>query len=235
MSYAASKRGKITSKERAALERERAEAARRAAAARRRRNRILAWGGGTVAVALAVVVTVVQVQAAQARAARMGPENMISDGIVFYGDGEGLAALTTEANGPGTDPAPTGSARPFGVVDLQVFVDYTDPDAATFWATNADEIADRLDAGEASVEIHPIAPGPDALAPAAAVACVAHVSPDDAVTAHAALLEAQDRLADAGHDRGRNRVDRLDGGHDIELVRAHRVERKGKRERGRNP
>lgn len=197
MSYAATKRGKAASK--AAREAARREAERRAReeARRRRRNRILAALAAVVVVAVVATITVTQVQAARERARLTGPENMRSDGIVLYGDTEKVIGLTTDPNGPGAPAQATSHVRAFGIVDVKVYADYTDPDAAAFWAAVGEDLTERVAEGDVTVEIHAIGQSQAAVAAARALACVADTRPDDGLTAHGALLAAQDRLATA--------------------------------------
>lgn len=198
MSYAATKRGKSASKANRAAARAAAERAAREAEARRRRTRLLVAAGVVVALLVAALITATQVRAAQERARLTGPENMVSDGIALYGDENGqVIGLTTEANGPDVDPRPNGDVRGFGVADVTLYTDYTDADAATFWATSGDEIVERLEGGSYILELHAIGETPAARAAARALACVADAAPDAAIAAHGALLAAQDRLAGA--------------------------------------
>lgn len=200
MSYAASKRGKVQSSQAQAARRAAEEKARREAAARRRRRLALGWGGAAVVLVAGVAVTVVQVQAAQARERLRGPDNMMSDGLVMYGDTESIVGLETRSNGPDEDAAPTGSARVLGIADLKLFVDYTDPEPAEFWAANSDALSERMINGDVTVEIHPIGDDDASIAAAAAFACVAEHDRDSGLLAHGALLAAQDRIAAATAD-----------------------------------
>lgn len=197
MSYAASKRGKVQSKEAEAARRVAEEQARREAAAKRRRRLALTWGGAAVVLAVAATVTVTQVQAAQARERLRGPKNMMSDGLVMYGDTEKILGLVTDANGPDADARATGATRFLGVADLKLFVDYTDPEPAEFWAATGDELSDRLLPGDVSLEIHPIGDDATSIAAAAAFGCVAEKAPNSGLVAHGALLAAQDAIVAA--------------------------------------
>ncbi len=197
MSYAASKRGKVQSNQAQAARRAAEEQARQEAAAKRRRRLVLGWGSGAVVLVAAVAVTVVQVQAAQARDRLRGPDNMISDGLVMYGDTEKVVGLDVDGNGPGTDAAPTGSARVLGIADLKLFVDYTDPEPAEFWAANGEALSERMINGDVTLEIHPIGDDDASIAAAAAFGCVAEDDRDSGLLAHGALLAAQDRIAAA--------------------------------------
>ncbi|GEN81150.1 thioredoxin domain-containing protein [Actinotalea fermentans] len=198
MSYAASKRGKVQSSQAQAARRAAEEQARREAAARRRRRALLTWGGAGLVLVIAAVVTVTQVQAAQARDRLRGPHNMMSDGLVMYGDTESIVGLVTDANGPGTDPVATGSTRFLGVADVRLFVDYTDPQPAEFWAASGEALSERMINGDVSLEIHPIGDDATSIAAAAAFGCVADKAPDSGLVAHGALLAAQDRIVAAG-------------------------------------
>lgn len=200
MSYAARKRGKVQSIQAQAARREAEEKARREAVARRRRRLVLTWGSAAVVVVAAAAITVTQVQAAQARDRLRGPANMMSDGLLMYGDTEKVLGLVTEANGPGKEATPTGSARVLGVADLKLFVDYTDPDPAAFWAATGETLSERLVAGDVSLEIHPIGDDDASIAAAAALGCVAQYAPDSGLVAHGALLAAQEDITAATVD-----------------------------------
>jgi hypothetical protein len=197
MSYAASKRGKVQHVQAQEARREAEERARKEAAARRRRRRVLAWGGSALVLVVAAVVTVTQVQAAQARDLLRGPRNMMSDGLVMYGDTENVIGLVTEANGPGTEAQATGSTRFLGVTDLKLYVNYTDPEPAAFWAANGDAMREQMLNGDVSLEIHPIGDDAASVAAAAAFGCVAQNAPDEGLVAHGALLAAQDAITAA--------------------------------------
>ena len=197
MSYAASKRGKVQSKEAEAARRAAEERARKEAAARRRRRRILGWGGAAVVLVVAATVTVVQVQAAQARERLRGPHNMMADGLVMYGDGDAIVGLETGANGPGTEPAGSGNARMLGIADLKLFVNYTDPEPAEFWAANGEALSERMVDGDVTLEIHPIGDDAASISAAAAFGCVAEYDRGSGLAAHGALLAAQDRIVAA--------------------------------------
>lgn len=147
---------KLPKKDRKALAREMARLERERQAAVRRRNRWLAWTGVGTSVAVVVVIAVLVVSS-QARAARFGPHNMLSDGVVLSGDGSAITATRTSALAPDADPTPTVVDRTSGVVDLTVYADYRDPQAQQFWATNGESIETWVTNGYATLEIHPLA------------------------------------------------------------------------------
>ncbi len=200
MSYAARKRGKVQSIQAQEARRAAEEQARAEAAARRRRRLVLVWGSAAAVLVVAAAITVVQVQAAQARDRLRGPANMMSDGLVVYGDTEELLSLATEANGPDRDATATGDTRFLGIADLKLYVDYTDAEPAEFWAANGETLSERMIDGDVTLEIHPIGDDEASIAAAAAFACVAEKAPDSGLAAHGALLAAQDSLLAAAPD-----------------------------------
>jgi len=147
---------KLPKKDRKALARELARMEREREAQRRRRNRRLGWAGAGTTVVAAGVVVALAVQAS-ARAAQVGPSNMLSDGIVLTGDGSALTATRTSALDPGESPVATVVDRTTGVVDLVLYLDYRDPQAQEFWAASAAQIEQWVTGGYATLEIHPLA------------------------------------------------------------------------------
>lgn len=167
-------------------------------AARRRRARIAAVTAATVVVlGGGTALAVLQVHDAQARAALAGPNNMLADGVHLTGDGTTVTALRTSANDADTPPVATPVDRSTGVLEVVWHVDYTDPDAATFWTTNEKTVRTMLTAGQLTLELHPIGTDDAAVAAGGALACVADLAQDKALDVHGALLAAQDQLADA--------------------------------------
>lgn len=200
MSYASSSRSKQARAEREARQRERARLERRRAIARRRSRRALIALGIVAVLGGGTALTVTQVQAAHARAALDGPNNMLSDGVFLSGDGSTVTALVTSANDADTPPVATAVDRTAGVPDAVWHVDYTDPDAATFWATNGKTIRDLVTNGQLTLELHPIGHDDAALAAGGVLACVADTDQAAALDVHDALLTAADQLAAATPD-----------------------------------
>ncbi|MEV7972541.1 hypothetical protein [Cellulomonas sp. NPDC089187] len=218
---------KLPKKDRRALAREMARIEREREAARRRRNRRLGWSAAGLTVVAAGAVTVLAVQAS-ARASHIGPQNMLSDGVVLSGDGSAVTAARTTALDPGDDPTPTVVDRTSGVVDLTLYLDYQSPEAAAFWAANGEALDSWVTQGLATLEIHPLAvldgsavaaptPSPTAsqtaepttaatidttgdysLRAANTLACVADTLPDNVLSVHEALLTQQPELDAAG-------------------------------------
>lgn len=217
---------KLPKKDRRVLARELARIERERELARRRRNRRLGWTGAGLAVVAVGVVAVLVVQSS-ARAAHLGPKNMLSDGVVLTGDGSTVTATRTSALDPDTEPTPTVVDRSSGALDLVLYLDYRSPQAQTFWAANGDQIDSWVTQGLATLELHPVAvlddaavaaPTPTAAASPAptapsasidttgdysvraanALACVADTVPDNALSVHQALIGAQPDLGAAG-------------------------------------
>jgi len=159
-----------------------------------RRNKILLQGGIGVA-AIGIVVVVALVIMGSIRPAVPGPANMASDGILI---GEGLTAVTTSALEPDAKPVASEPDTTGTVANIRVYVDYLCPFCGQFETTNGDQIANWVDSGAATVEIHPIAilTGRSAgsqysLRAANAAACVANYSPDDFYAFNSALFVDQ--------------------------------------------
>ncbi|HMO11720.1 MAG TPA: hypothetical protein PKB06_09520 [Actinotalea sp.] len=172
------------------------EVARELKATEERRRRRSTLIRRVVAAVAAVGVLVVAVLGAQAWVAgrNRGPVNMISDGVLIGGDGTQTYASSTPALAQGDQPEPSIDNRAFGVLDAVLYVDYTDPEAATLWATAAESLTGPVTGGQATLELHPIAPdgSASAVAAAAALGCVAELAPDRVLAAHTALLGGTD-------------------------------------------
>lgn len=119
-----------------------------------------------------------------------GPANMASDGILLSGYQGNVYATRNAAVPQGGTPTATVPSRELNVLDTVLYVDYSDPKAATLWSTAGAALTAGVQAESVTLEIHPIAPGgsASATAAAAAMACVAELAPDSALTANNALL-----------------------------------------------
>ncbi|WHP17069.1 hypothetical protein [Cellulomonas sp. ES6] len=147
---------KLPKKERKALARELARLQREREARRRRRNRRLGWAGAGTGAVAAGVVAVLLVQAS-VRAGQVGPLGMLSDGVVLSGDGSTVSVVPTDAIPAGSAPVATAVDRTSGVLDLVLYVDYRSPEAAALWQADGSEIAQWVTAGNATLEVHPLA------------------------------------------------------------------------------
>lgn len=198
----------MTKRERQAFVRELARQERERQARQRRRRRILGWSaaGGVVVLAVAGGITAGVVSAGNAAAAEAakkaeaaaaaarGPANMLTDGLLLKsaGDGATVTPVSTGALEGGATPTTSASeVSTTGVLDVQLYVDPTSADAATFWAADGATLQSGLTAGDLTLELHPIAQtgGDDALAAVAAFGCFAALQPDAALAAWNAMLQ----------------------------------------------
>ncbi|RUQ98031.1 thioredoxin domain-containing protein [Labedella endophytica] len=183
----------MTKKERKEFQREIARIEREQERKRRKQRKITTIILTIVAI-LAVLALVGWAILTALQNANRGPANMLSDGIVLTGDGTAITATPTEALEWGAEPVPTSEGMAENQVNLRLYVDYSDPDAAVFTAANLEQVQQWVTAGYASLEVHPVAPSGDgfALRAANAAACVASYAPDSFLTAHTALLAEQE-------------------------------------------
>jgi hypothetical protein len=198
----------MTKRERQAFVREAARQERERQARQRRRRRIAAWSAAGAAVVLAVAggITAGVVSASNAAAAEAakkaeaaadaarGPANMLTDGLLLKSAEDGATAtpVTTGALEGGAKPGKSASeVATTGVLDVQLYIDPTSTEAATFWSTEGAALQSRLVAGDLTLELHPIAQtgGADALAAVAAFGCFASRQPDAALAAWNAMLQ----------------------------------------------
>jgi protein-disulfide isomerase len=164
-----------------------------------RRNRILLIGGSTVAI-LAIFAVVAVVLINSNKPAGPGPENMASDGIVFTGSDAGVTAVPTKAIPAGGDPTPTDTAALGDKIQLNIvtYVDYRCPFCNEFETANAQTIQSLVEAGVASLEVHPISildrvsnGTKYSTRSANAMACVANFDPDNFLSVQTALFASQ--------------------------------------------
>lgn len=166
-----------------------------------RRNKVFLQGGIAI-VAVAIVALVAIVIMNSIRPAGPGPSNMASDGVLV---GEGMAAVETSALLPDSKPQASKPDTTGTIANIRVYVDYLCPFCGQFETTNSEQIAQWVDSGAATVEIHPIsiltsksAGTQYSLRAANAAACVANYSPDNFYAVNAALFAAQPEEGSAG-------------------------------------
>lgn len=192
----------LAKKDRRALAREILRMQREEERKRKRRRRIITRTSlSVVGVAAATVATIGIVNAVTGPT--LGPLNMLSDGILFSGDGTATTATTTEALASDSEPVATTFDTSTGVLTIVEYVDYRSDDAALFETTNGSTVQSSVTAGYATLEIHPVAlldtDSSDYSARAAnAVACVADTEPDSVLAVHNALATAQPDLTASG-------------------------------------
>ncbi len=158
-----------------------------------RRNRALLQGG-LIIVALGIVAVVTLIIISSIRPPASGPLNMASDGIVI---GQGFAAESTPALEAGEEPIRSAPAEGDPIA-IEIYLDYQCPFCQVFEETNADQIANLVEQGVATVEYKPVAILDRASAgsrystrSANAAACVANYAPDSYYDVNAALFEQQ--------------------------------------------
>lgn len=163
---------------------------RRLAEQRRRRRRRTTMRVVAGVSALVVVAGAALGARAWVHGRNRGPANMASDGILLSGYQGQVYATRNAAVPQGGTPTANIPSRELGVLDTVLYVDYSDPAAATLWSTAGAALTAGVQAESVSLEIHPIAPDGSASATAAAraMACVAELAPDAALTANDALL-----------------------------------------------
>ena len=166
-----------------------------------RRNRVFLQGGIAVA-AIAIVGIIALIIVNSIRPVGPGPANMASDGVLI---GEGLTTVKTPALQPDAKPVASVPDATGTVADIRVYVDYLCPYCGEFELNNSDQIAQWVESGAATVEIHPIsiltsksAGTQYSLRAANAAACVANSSPNDFYAFNAALFADQPEEGTAG-------------------------------------
>ncbi len=159
-----------------------------------RRNKVFLQGGiGIAAIAIVALVAVILVNSV--KPAGPGPQNMASDGALI---GEGMVTVLTPALGPNANPRPSEPDPTGAVANIRIYVDYLCPLCGDFEKANTEQIAEWVDSGAATVEIHPVAiltsksAGTKySLRAANAAACVANYAPDNFFAFSSALFVGQ--------------------------------------------
>jgi protein-disulfide isomerase len=178
------------------------EEARLAREKREKRQRLLKWlvpSGVSLAIVLiaALIVTLVVVNQPKPTFPN-GPKNMASDGIVFTGVDGTATATETAGIEKGSKPVATDYDNSDGVAHIVTYIDWTCPACKNFESQYADPIKQLVDAGTATLEVHPIAildrnfTGDRYSSRSAnAAACVANFEPDAFLDVQVAAYEAQ--------------------------------------------
>lgn len=198
----------MTKKERKAYQREINRIERIEQAKHRKVRRVIGWTSFITVAAVAVAGAGWWGYTTIAENYR-GPADMLSDGIVFvstqYSSSNTVTVSTTDPIPAwGTPVATTEDYASTGILNAQVYVDYTSADSATFWTTYATSLESGIvDYSELTVELHPIALDTSndyAVRAVAAMGCVAEYSPDSAWDANTALLQAASDAAENGDE-----------------------------------
>jgi protein-disulfide isomerase len=135
--------------------RQRADAEKR----RKRRNKWFLQGGiglGIVAVAAIVAIVVVNVNNGGGSVSAAGPKNMVTGGIQFTGADGKIEPVTTGGVSADGTPSPVPTADSDGKVKVVEYVDWACPVCKQFEGAYADQIADYVKNGHATLEIHPV-------------------------------------------------------------------------------
>ncbi|HWD63177.1 MAG TPA: thioredoxin domain-containing protein [Humibacter sp.] len=181
--------------------REHARLMREEAAKKAKRRRIIVQssiGAGILVVLLVIVLVVIQV-AKPAQTA--GPQNMLSDGIVLTST---TSYVSTAAIPNGGKPTPTKQAND-GKAHITLYEDLQCPVCQQFEKANDQQIVGWLNAGTATVEIHPVSildrlsSGNRYSSRAAnAMACVAQYDPKDFWAVNRAFYDDQPKEGSNG-------------------------------------
>ncbi|CAN5522294.1 thioredoxin domain-containing protein [soil metagenome] len=148
---------RLTKNDRRELAREQARLAREKQKRSEQRRRWLIPTGVTVGVvAIAAVVVLVVSGSAPAPQTAAGPKNMITDGILFTGEGGTATHVSTSALKPQQTPSPAATPAS-GVKQIVSYVDWSCPSCQAFEETNAAFITAQVAAGKATLEVRPVA------------------------------------------------------------------------------
>lgn len=123
---------------------------------------------------------------------QLGPANMISGGALFTGvDGE-ARIVKTEGMSPGSDPVPTDPEKYDAPARIVTYIDFGCEYCKAFEAANAQQIEEMVAAGEATLEVQPVAiTGEYAVRSGSAMSCLVAQQPEDFFTALSAMYENQ--------------------------------------------
>lgn len=179
-----------TKNQRREAAREKARELRVEQAKKDKRNKLFLQGGIVLGALVIVGIVVSVILASGNQGSYVRPANMASDGIVLTGELDksgtptgNMIAVQQAALADGADAQPTKEDPT--KLNIVIYQDYMCPVCGSFNKANASIIADRVQSGAATVELHPIAildprsMGTNYSTRAAnAAACVATNSPD---------------------------------------------------------
>jgi protein-disulfide isomerase len=169
------------------------------------RRWLIPTGVTVVVLAIVAIVVLVVTTSAPPPQSAAGPKNMISDGILFTGNGGKMVPTTTGAVQASSSPTPHDQPSD-GLAHIVTYVDFTCPACQAFEATNADAIQQLVAQGKATLEVHPIAIldshftlGSNYSTRANNVAaCVANFAPNDFYAVMEAMYAGQGKEQTAG-------------------------------------
>ncbi len=129
---------------------------------------------------------------------------MITDGILFTGQGGKTVATTTPGLKPKQAPSPV-PAPTAGAAQIVSYIDWSCPACKAFEATNGDWIHGQVAAGTASLEVHPVAILNRSYSGSQysqrvnnAAACVANFDPDSFLPVQKAIYAQQPAETSSG-------------------------------------
>jgi protein-disulfide isomerase len=161
---------------------------------KRQHRRRFAFQGGALIVVIAIIAVVVVVvvnnnhasNVKKAKQTTSGPVNMASDGILLTGSNGKITAVKTAAVKANAKPVPTDETKYAGKANIVEYIDFQCPYCDQFETTNLANINKWVEAGKATVEIHPLSfldssSGTNRYSSRAAnaAACVAAYDPND--------------------------------------------------------
>jgi protein-disulfide isomerase len=188
---------RLTKDQRRAAAQEAARIQREKQKRKERRTRIFLIVGSTLAIiGVFAIVGVVLINAN--KPAGPGPANMASDGILFVGSDDGVEVVESDPIPADGTPTATDTDALEPGVHIVTYIDYRCPFCNEFEAANAATIQSLVEAGIASLEVHPISildrvslGSKYSTRAASAAGCVATYAPDQFLDVNAALFAAQ--------------------------------------------
>ncbi|GAA4180881.1 DsbA family protein [Gryllotalpicola koreensis] len=174
--------------------REKARIMREEAKRKQRRNRFIVQGSIGVAIIAVIAIVVLVVVNVSKPTSNAGPKNMISDGFLLTSTTQYVATPAIPHNGK-----PTPTTQPDdGKAHITLYQDLQCPYCDQFEEANDEQLSQWLDAGTATLEIHPISfldssssGNKYSTRAANALACVANYDPQDFFAVNKALYDDQ--------------------------------------------
>ncbi|TPW70157.1 thioredoxin domain-containing protein [Schumannella sp. 10F1B-5-1] len=178
------------------------EAARLAREKREKRQKLLKVLVPSIAtlvvLGIAALIVVVVIATMPKPAFPGGPKNMASDGILFQGDGTSSEVVNTAALKKGDKPKATEFPANDGLAHIVTYVDWSCPACKSFESAYSEQIDQIVAAGQATLEVHPIAildhlysGSRYSSRSANAAACIANFAPEKFAAAQTAMFDAQ--------------------------------------------
>lgn len=146
---------------------------------RDKRRKLLLRGGVTLLVLAVFGGVGLAVWDAKRPVDQSGPANMISGGAVFVGVDGRAQIVETPAMAKGADPVPTDPGKFDAPARIVSYLDFGCEFCKAFEDANAEQIEEMVAAGDATLEMQPVAiTGPYAVRAGSAMSCVVAEQPD---------------------------------------------------------